>query len=44
MKVVFVSTEAVPFAKTGGLGDVIGSLPRELTKQGVEVRVIASAI
>lgn len=40
MKVVFVSTEAVPFAKTGGLGDVIGSLPRELTKHNVEVRVI----
>ena len=40
MKVVFISTEAVPFAKTGGLGDVIGSLPKELALQGVEIRII----
>ncbi len=39
-KVLFVSSEAVPFAKTGGLGEVAGSLPLYLRKQGVDVRVI----
>jgi starch synthase len=32
--VVFVASEAVPFAKTGGLADVAGALPRALEKQG----------
>ncbi len=40
MKVLFITTEAVPFAKTGGLGDVIGSLPQELIKQGADARVM----
>ncbi|MDO4553147.1 MAG: glycogen/starch synthase, partial [Bacillota bacterium] len=40
MRVLFVSSEAAPFAKSGGLGDVIGSLPGELRKQGVEAEVI----
>lgn len=40
MKILFVASEAVPFAKTGGLADVIGSLPKELKKQGLDVRVI----
>lgn len=40
MKVLLISTEAVPFAKSGGLGDVVGSLPRELKKQGVDARVM----
>lgn len=40
MNILFISTEAVPFAKTGGLGDVIGSLPPELTKKGADVRVM----
>lgn len=40
LKVLFVAAEAVPFAKTGGLGDVIGSLPKELKQQGNDVRVI----
>ncbi|SHI48390.1 glycogen synthase GlgA [Propionispora hippei] len=40
LKVLFAAAEAVPFVKTGGLGDVIGTLPRELKKQGVDVRVI----
>ncbi len=40
MKVLFISSEAVPFAKTGGLGDVIGSLPAELKRQGVETGII----
>ena len=39
-KVLIAAAEAVPFAKTGGLGDVIGSLPKELIKQGVDARVI----
>jgi starch synthase len=40
IKVLIAAAEAVPFAKTGGLGDVIGSLPKELIKQGVDARVI----
>jgi starch synthase len=34
MKVVIIASEAVPFAKTGGLADVAGSLPRALEKLG----------
>ncbi|MDZ8120371.1 glycogen synthase GlgA [Pontiella agarivorans] len=37
MKVIFVSSEIVPFASTGGLGDVLAALPRALMEQGVEV-------
>jgi starch synthase len=40
MKLVFVAAEADPFVKTGGLGEVMGSLPAFLHKQGVDVRVI----
>ncbi len=39
LKVLFVSSEAAPFAKTGGLGDVVGALPKALRKRGVDVRV-----
>ncbi len=34
MDVVFVASEAVPFAKTGGLADVAGALPYALDRQG----------
>src|SRR6266851_4414138 len=36
-KILIVATEAVPFAKEGGVADVIGSLPGELAKLGHEV-------
>ena len=40
MKVLFVASECVPFSKTGGLADVVGALPKEIKKSGVDVRVI----
>ena len=40
MKVLFVSPEAVPFAKTGGLADVSGALPKALKKMGIDVRLV----
>lgn len=40
LKVLFAAAECVPFAKTGGLADVIGTLPKELRAQGVDARVI----
>ena len=40
MKVLFCSSECVPFAASGGLGDVTGSLPKALVKEGLDVRVI----
>ena len=40
MKVIFVITEATPFLKLGGLGEVGGSLPAALQRLGVDVRVI----
>lgn len=40
MKILMCASEAVPFAKTGGLADVVGALPLALEKQGIEVRVI----
>ena len=40
LKVLFAASEVVPFAKTGGLADVAGSLPIALEELGVDVRVI----
>ncbi len=40
LKVLFAASECVPFAKTGGLADVVGALPLSLCKMGVDVRVI----
>ena len=39
-KVLFVASEGVPFIKTGGLADVVGSLPKYLNKEEFDVRVI----
>ena len=40
LKILMATSEAVPFAKTGGLADVLGSLPTALMKSGADVRVI----
>jgi starch synthase len=40
MKVLFVSSEVAPFAKSGGLGDVSAALPRQLHALGHDVRVV----
>lgn len=40
LKVLIVASEAAPFIKSGGLGDVVGSLPKALKEQGVDVRVV----
>jgi len=40
IKVFIASGEAVPFAKVGGLADVVGALGNEINKNGVEVRII----
>ena len=40
MKILYATSEAVPFCKTGGLADVAGSLPKALAEQGAEVAVI----
>jgi starch synthase len=40
MRVLFCTSEAVPFAKTGGLADVSGALPQALAAAGCDVRVV----
>ncbi len=39
MKILFVASEAAPYSSSGGLGDVIGSLPKELVKLGENLSI-----
>ncbi|MFO7445541.1 MAG: glycogen synthase GlgA [Ignavibacteriaceae bacterium] len=39
MKIAFIASEVIPYAKTGGLADVAGTLPKALEKLGCEVKV-----
>ncbi len=43
MNILYAASEAVPFAKTGGLADVSNSLPKALSRQGNTVRVVLPA-
>lgn len=40
LNILMVASECVPFAKTGGLADVVGALPIELKKMGHDVRIV----
>src|SRR4030095_6737087 len=40
MRIAILSSEAMPFAKTGGLADVSGALPKRLRTNGVDARLI----
>lgn len=40
LNILFAASEAAPFAKTGGLGEVVGDLPRYLHDRGHDVRVV----
>ena len=39
-KILFAASESVPFIKTGGLADVVGSLPKYFNKEKYDVRVM----
>ena len=43
MRLMFVTSEAYPLAKTGGLADVSRALPLALQRQGADVRVVMPA-
>ena len=38
--ILFVASEGVPFIKTGGLADVVGSLPRDIDHRYFDVRIV----
>ena len=40
MKILFVSSEGLPYSKTGGLADVVGGVPKALAQMGHEVAVL----
>ena len=40
MKILYCASEALPFAMSGGLGDVAGSLPKALVRRGIDCRVV----
>ena len=40
MRVAILTSEAMPFAKTGGLADVSGALPKALVEQDVDAKLI----
>ncbi|MBD2869515.1 glycogen synthase GlgA [Paenibacillus arenilitoris] len=40
MNILFAASEAVPLAKTGGLADVAGALPKALNRRGIDARVV----
>lgn len=43
LKILFLAAEAAPFAKTGGLADVAGALPKALAAMGHDVRIVLPA-
>ncbi len=43
MRVVMAASEAVPYAKTGGLADVVGALPAALRRLGIDVAIVIPA-
>lgn len=44
MRVLFATSEATPFIKSGGLADVLGSLPKEMAKKVLKVLLFCLSI